>query len=152
MKIISYLETKTNLLIFISLFFHLTAVIFSIGSFHPDEHGCILEYVNTKFSSDAGPCFQHDRIRSWFQPFIYYLITKILIIANITDPFNWIFFYRLFSSVLGWSAIVLIIKNHTAFFTTLTVRLAMSFGSSNAFTNIILFPALELIIILIKPI
>ena len=49
MKIISYLETKTNTLIIVSLFFHLTAAIFSIGSFHPDEHGCILEYVNTKF-------------------------------------------------------------------------------------------------------
>ena len=118
MKIIKYLETKTNLLIIVSLFFHLSAAIFSFGSFHPDEHGCILEYVNTKFSSDSGPCFQHDRIRSWFQPFVYYLISRILIIVNITDPFNWAFFYRLFSSVLGWSAIVLIVKSHSSFFTT----------------------------------
>ena len=101
MKIISYSETKINLFIIISLFFHLTAAIFSIGSYNPDEHSCILEYVNTKFGFDSDPCFNHFEFRSWFQPFIYYLISKILIVFNITDPFNWAFFYRLFSSILG---------------------------------------------------
>ena len=78
--------------------------------------------ANTKFNLESDPCFRHDRIRSWFQPLIYYLISKTLIIFNITDPFNWSLFYRLFSSVLGWSAIVLIVKNNTSFFSTPITR------------------------------
>ena len=106
MKSIEYSKKKINIFIIVSLLIHLNAALFSIGSYNPDEHFCILEYVNTKFSFDADPCFQKDRIRSWFQPFVYYLISKILIVFNITDSFSWAFFYRLFSSILGWLAII----------------------------------------------
>ena len=122
MKSIEYSEKKINLFIILSLVIHLNAALFSIGSYNPDEHFCILEYVNTKFGFDADPCFQQDRIRSWFQPFVYYLISKILIVFNITDSFSWAFFYRLFSSILGWLAIILTIKNNTSIFSAIITR------------------------------
>ena len=109
------MKKKTNFFIFISLLVHLIAVVFSIGAYNPGEH-CILEFINTKFYFETEPCFQQDRIRSWFQPFVYFLISKILIFINIDNSFHWAFFYRLISSMLGFFSILLIVKNNTTIF------------------------------------
>ena len=107
-----------NFYIIIGLLIHLIASIFSYGAYNPDEHFCILEYVNHKLNFESDSCFSYFNLRSWFQPFVYFLLIKILIFINIFDPFDWSLILRIFSSLLGFFSILIIIKkNQNIFFT-----------------------------------
>ena len=89
------IKSKFNLIILISFFSHVLASYFSTGWLNADEQSCVLEYVNFKLGYQSDPCFLgivegsvNDSsliIRSWFQPFLYFIIAKILISLNLTN-------------------------------------------------------------------
>ncbi len=109
------IKSKFNLIIFISLFSHILASYFSTGWVNADEQSCILEYVNFKLGYQSDPCFLNISdgsvknssiiIRSWLQPFLYFIIAKILIFLNLTDFFTITFIIKLIGSILGFYAI-----------------------------------------------
>ena len=86
------IKSKFNIIIFISFFSHILASYFSTGWVNADEQSCVLEYVNFKLGYQSDPCFlgisegsvtdSSIIIRSWFQPFLYFIIAKILIFLN----------------------------------------------------------------------
>ena len=109
------IKSKFNLIILISFFSHILASYFSAGWLNADEQSCVLEYVNFKLGYQSDPCFLNiDKnsvnsssliIRSWFQPFIYFVIAKILLFFNLTNFFSITFIIKLLSSLLGFGAI-----------------------------------------------
>ncbi len=109
------IKSKFNIIIFISFFSHILASYFSTGWVNADEQSCVLEYVNFKLGYQSDPCFlgildgsvkdSSLIIRSWFQPFLYFIIAKILIFLNLTNFFTITFVLKLISSMLGFYAI-----------------------------------------------
>ena len=107
---------KFYFVIFLSLLFHIIASFYSIGWLNADEQSCVLEYLNLKLGYNANPCFLNyvdgnaidssAKIRSWSQPFLYYLLSKIFIFFNVHDFFILTFFLKLFSSFIGWLSII----------------------------------------------
>ena len=109
------IKSKFNLIILISFFSHVLASYFSTGWLNADEQSCVLEYVNFKLGYQSDPCFlgivegsvkdSSLIIRSWLQPFLYFIIAKILIFLNLTNFFTITFVLKLISSLLGFWAI-----------------------------------------------
>ena len=109
------IKSKFNLIILISFFSHILASYFSTGWLNADEQSCVLEYVNFKLGYQSAPCFLNTdkdsanssslMIRSWFQPFVYFVIAKILLFFNLTNFFSITFILKLLSSLLGFWAI-----------------------------------------------
>ena len=108
--------------IFLALILHLISVYFSIGFYNDDEHFQILEPlayllgINEILINDTTGHYwewqDNNRVRSWFQPYIYYYFVNFLKFFGITDPFGWSFMIRLLTSLLGFLSIVYL------FFTT----------------------------------
>lgn len=90
----------------LSLIIILVCSFFSAGFLHPDEHYQILELINLKRDGYTDlSIFNWDfnlKIRSWFQPALYYFILKPF---SFLDPFSQAFVIRLFNGVLGIFAI-----------------------------------------------
>lgn len=91
--------------ILISLAFHIIASFFSVGHLHPDEHYQLLEFLGYKLgttpSSDL-PWEFSAKMRPWFQPGIYYIITKFFSIFGLEDRFALTYIFRLLSITLGF--------------------------------------------------
>ena len=108
----NYDYTKEFKLIFIvSLLLHIIASFYSTGWYNPDEQTCILEFVNFKLGYESNPCFlnvSNDqiiigsslKIRSWVQPYFYYIITKIIFFFSIHDPFKITYIIKLITSCI----------------------------------------------------
>ena len=106
------IKSKFNLIILISFFSHILASYFSTGWLNADEQSCVLEYVNFKLGYQSDPCFLNTdkdsanssslMIRSWFQPFVYFVIAKILLFFNLTNFFSITFILKQLSSLLGF--------------------------------------------------
>ena len=77
-------NNKISFFLLLSLISHLVASYFSYGAYSPDEQFCILEYVNYIFGYESEVCFSYYKIRSWFQPYTYFIIAKTLSFFNIT--------------------------------------------------------------------
>lgn len=90
----------------------LVAACFSQGFFHPDEHYQVLELVNLKMGTYTDKTIFNwdfnDKIRPWFQAFLYYLILKPLSIFDL-DPFQSAFVLRLFNGLVGLCAVTKVI-------------------------------------------
>ncbi|MCP4912430.1 MAG: hypothetical protein GY909_04875 [Oligoflexia bacterium] len=90
----------------LSLIIILVCSFFSAGFLHPDEHYQILELINLKMGGYTDlSIFNWDfnlKIRSWFQPALYYFLLKPF---SFLDPFSQAFLIRLFNGVLGIFAI-----------------------------------------------
>jgi len=101
-----------NKYIFFSLIPFVLSAYFSDGFLHPDEHYQILELLNLKISSVWKPeIFNWDfglQIRSWFQVFVYFILSKISLIKN---PFALALLFRMFNGLLGFLSIYLLFKN-----------------------------------------
>ena len=97
-----------------SFVLHILASFLSSGWYNPDEQTCILEYVNFKLGISSNPCFLNIetenqlvrdsslKIRSWSQPFFYFLLTKISLFLNINDPFSISYVLKIVSSIIGF--------------------------------------------------
>lgn len=106
-----FFNHRYSYLILISLFFHLLASYFSQGFYEQDEHFSILEPINYKLGKDAtlGWDFFLLYDKQWFLSFCYYYLIKFLELFKIYSPFQWSFFIRLTSSLLGWISIICLI-------------------------------------------
>ncbi len=97
-----------------SFVLHILASFLSSGWYNPDEQTCILEYVNFKLGISSNPCFLNIeienqkvedsslKIRSWLQPFFYFLLTKISLFLNINNPFAITYVLKIVSSMIGF--------------------------------------------------
>ena len=92
----------------LSLIIHIVIAIFSTGFYHWDEHYQILEFLSTKIygsSENDLPWEYRLQMRSWTQPGIYFLIAKFLSVFGLDNPISYAFFFRLFTSLIGWIAL-----------------------------------------------
>jgi phosphatidylinositol glycan class B len=108
-------NTPKSLILFLSLLPYLLAALFSEGFLHPDEHYQILELLHLKISNwTLDHIFNWDyreHIRGWGQPFIYFLLSKLI---PFRDPFYLATAIRLFNAVIGWTAIYLLLKRESS--------------------------------------
>ena len=101
-------------IVLVSFVLHIFASFLSSGWYNPDEQTCILEYVNFKLGISSNPCFlsieienqkvedSSLKIRSWLQPFFYFVLTKISLFLNINDPFSITYVLKIASSIIGF--------------------------------------------------
>ncbi len=71
---------------------------FSVTFYFPDEHYQILEFMGFKLGITPPaelPWEFSARIRPWFQPLVYFLIAKPLMLAGVKDMFVIAFILRL---------------------------------------------------------
>ena len=105
-------QSKLNLIVLISLIVHILASYFSLGWLNADEQSCILEFLNYKLGYASDPCFltfENESvntssliIRSWAQPFFYFVIAKLSIFFKISNFFTITFILKLISALLGF--------------------------------------------------
>lgn len=89
--------------------FHLLAAIFSSGFHHFDEHFQIYEFLNLKLGQTTAadlPWEYRERIRPWFQPYLYLYIYKAFHMLGVSSPFVMAFIFRLLTSLFGLYALV----------------------------------------------
>src|SRR5665213_2448133 len=83
---------------------------FSVLFNFPDEHYQVLEFMSYKLgitqASDL-PWEFSPRIRPWFQPLLYFLIAKPLILLGLTDMFTITFVLRLATGLFSLTALAL---------------------------------------------
>jgi GPI mannosyltransferase 3 len=98
----------------LSLLPFLITGIFSEGFIHPDEHFVTLEFLQTKISTFSRPEIfhwdYHERIRPWFQAFLYYIF---YFLTPFKAPFNLAMSYRLLAGILGWFSLYLLTQKNT---------------------------------------
>jgi len=100
-------------LMLISLFIHLWASFFSSGFQHFDEHFQILELVNLKWGGinpESLAWEYREKIRPWFQPWLYYMIASPFKALGVANPFFYVFLFRLLTGLLGWYACINFLK------------------------------------------
>jgi phosphatidylinositol glycan class B len=93
---------------YLSLFFHLCAVIFSSGFHHFDEHFQIYEFINLKLGKATAadlPWEFRERIRPWLQPYLYLFVYKALSSVGVISPFVMALVFRLLTSLFGLYAL-----------------------------------------------
>lgn len=101
-----FLQGTDNLkkITLISLVFYIVASIFSSGFHHFDEHFQINEFLNFKLGGITGSELAweyREKIRPWFQVFVYHKIYFVFDLLGMTSPFSFHFLFRLFSSLFG---------------------------------------------------
>src|SRR5579863_8018018 len=96
----------------------LTAIVvvtawFSELFYFPDEHYQVLEFMSYKLgitpASDL-PWEFFARVRPWFQPLVYFLIAKPLLVLGLKDMFAIAFVLRLATGLFSLAALVLFAK------------------------------------------
>ncbi len=95
---------KARKYIYWGLFFHLLAVIFSVGFYRHDEQREVLQVVGNAlgFYDRSYLSIQSQAmIRPWLQPLIYMWPSKIWLFFFDPNPFHLALLYRLISSALG---------------------------------------------------
>jgi len=124
MNINIIIKNHVFIIIFISVSFHLLSSIFSLGWYNTDEQSCVLEYLNSKLGFESNRCFFNyskenliliQKIRSWFQPFFYFIIAKTTFFIHNNEAFLLTIIIKLFSSFIGFLSIYYfynITKNH----------------------------------------
>lgn len=104
---------REHKLVIASIFVFVLTGFLSQGFMHPDEHYQILELLNIKFSSPYQDSSIlnwdfHLKMRSWFQPFFYYL--TFIPFKNF-NPFLLAALIRVFNGLLALFALVCLVRN-----------------------------------------
>ncbi|MCB9062712.1 MAG: hypothetical protein H6622_14400 [Halobacteriovoraceae bacterium] len=108
---------------YIGLFIHIIIAIFSVGFHHFDEQWQILEFLNYKLGlspSESLPWEFPNKMRSWMQPGLYYLMYKFMYSFIGANPFGMALVFRLFTSLVG-------------FLSTMAACLSLHYFSTNKF-------------------
>jgi phosphatidylinositol glycan class B len=111
-KVIRNLDFIKKCFIFMAIT-HVIAAIYSSGHHHFDEHFQILEFLNYKLGATKASELAwefHNLMRSWVQPGIYFIITKILNIFSIHNPFVLSAIFRLLTSFVGLYSLILLYR------------------------------------------
>ena len=93
----------------IGIILNIIASIFSIGFLHWDEYYQILEFLNFKLGGTPPEHLPYEysiKMRSWFQPFIYYNFVRFYQLLSIDNPFIWTFSFRILSMLLGQACLI----------------------------------------------
>ncbi|GAC1575485.1 MAG: hypothetical protein NVS3B5_06520 [Sphingomicrobium sp.] len=88
----------------------LVTAYFSETFFHPDEHASVLAFLGYKLGWTTAtelPWEFGAHIRSWMQPFLYYLIARPLTLAGVTDPFDVTLVLRMATGALSVASLAL---------------------------------------------
>lgn len=89
----------------VGLFILLLASYFNLGFHHPDEHFQILEILNYKtrsgFDSSWLPWDLNEKLRSYFQIFLYYPFELLFQKLGLSPFFN-VFFYKFITAAFGF--------------------------------------------------
>ncbi len=115
----SPLTGRINLWILVSLLFHLIAAACSVGFYHYDEHFQVLEWVSFLLGqtpAEALPWEFRAQIRPWLQPVLLYGIARLCRVLGVDDPFLWALVFRLLSALMGWVAVVLMVRAASLWF------------------------------------
>jgi hypothetical protein len=92
----------------ISALFFLTASIFSVGSYNPDEYFQVVEFASTKLglSNPADLPWEYaNEMRGWLQPAIYVAVARLAEFVGIYRPLTLLFLFRLVTAIVVWSAV-----------------------------------------------
>jgi phosphatidylinositol glycan class B len=88
----------------------LVTAYFSETFFHPDEHASVLAFLGYKLGWTTAaelPWEFGAHIRSWMQPFLYYLIARPLARVGMTDPFNVTLVLRMATGALSIASLAM---------------------------------------------
>jgi phosphatidylinositol glycan class B len=158
------LSPQLKLWLFLSFIIFIITAFFSEGFYHPDEHFQILEFASYKIgNSEASdlPWEFKEKIRPALQPFIAYLIIKVLIFLKVLNPFTQVTIIRLITCLLAWLVVfklfillerefksgkMKLIFLFLSFFLWFIPSLYVRFSSEN-FSSITLFSAVYFILL-----
>ena len=104
------LKLNTRIILILGLLVHLITSYFSIGFQHPDEQYQIIEPINVlldKISINEMPWDYRYKFRPWLQTITYFGLQRFLNFFGENNPFHIATFFRIFSSLLGWSSLIL---------------------------------------------
>jgi len=119
------ISAKARKYIYWGLFFHLLAVIFSVGFYRHDEQREVLQVVGNAlgFYDRSYLSMQfHAMIRPWLQPLIYIWPSKVWLLVFKPNPFHLAVLYRFLSSIIGVASLWTLYKCFEDEFKTLAVR------------------------------
>lgn len=97
-----------------AILIHLLAAWFSVGHYHDDEYAQILNFTTAKTGVEMQSQLMWEfeaKVRSGFQPFIAYSITKTTSFLGINSPFIIAFLYRLITAFISVLATIVFIKS-----------------------------------------
>ncbi len=97
-----------------AIIIHLLAAWFSVGHYHDDEYAQILNFATSKMGMDMQSELMWEfkaGVRSGFQPFIAFMLSKATSFAGIDSPFILAFIYRLISAAISLIATVVFIQS-----------------------------------------
>ena len=95
--------------LWVALALHVVTAFFSHGAHQFDEHYQILEFLNYKLGGTPESSLvweYHERMRPWFQPWLYYGVVAPLRALGLTNPFTLATILRLLSALVGWTSLV----------------------------------------------
>ncbi len=121
---------------------HLLAAWFSVGHYHDDEYAQILNFATSRIGMDMQSELMWEfkaGVRSGFQPFIAFLLSKFTNYAGIDSPFILAFIYRLISAAISIIATLVFIQ-----------AIAQDINSKNAFKWTVFFLLFSWILIFIN--
>ncbi len=99
-----------------AIILHLLAAWFSVGHYHDDEYAQILNFATSKIGVDMQSQLMWEfeaGVRSGFQPFVAFALSKVSNFAGIDSPFIIAFIYRLISAAISLLATVVFIRSIT---------------------------------------
>jgi GPI mannosyltransferase 3 len=97
-----------------AIIIHLLAAWFSVGHYHDDEYAQILNFATSKMGMDMQSELMWEfkaGVRSGFQPFIAFMLSKVTSFTGIDSPFILAFIYRLISATISLVATVVFIQS-----------------------------------------
>lgn len=115
LRLLQARDSKTLLtrsLVIITLFTLSTAWVSDLY-FWPDEHWQVLEFMSMKLGITPPGDLTWEygaQVRSWMQPFLYWLIAKPLMLAGIRDMFVVVFALRLCTGLLSLAALARFVR------------------------------------------
>ncbi len=100
--------------LFAAIILHVLAAWFSLGHYHDDEYAQILNFATSKIGMDMQSQLMWEfeaGVRSGFQPFIAFVLSKASSFVGVDSPFILSFIYRLVSAAISLFATVVFIRS-----------------------------------------
>ena len=97
-----------------ALVIHLLVAWFSVGHYHDDEYAQILNFTTAKtvIEMQSQLMWEYEaKVRSGFQPFIAYSISKFTNLIEIESPFLLAFIYRFITAIISLLASIVFIRS-----------------------------------------
>jgi phosphatidylinositol glycan class B len=86
---------------------------FSYAYFHNDEYFQVIEYTRSKLGGVDPrllPWEHAQRMRPWLQPFVYWLVARMLAVVGVRDIFQLAFVFRLLTGLANVGALALFLR------------------------------------------